>query len=75
MGNGVNVLPFLCYTQSNLIHVPLDCFFVLDGYFLFVSRSTLSLQEPLSYRNQSSKSMYWFLYDNGPRHEKVKNLN
>ena len=33
---------------------------------------------PLSYRNQSidfrSKSMDWFLYDNGPRHERV-NLN
>ena len=23
---------------GNLIHVPLDCFFVLDGFFLFVSR-------------------------------------
>ena len=40
---------------------------------------TLSWWEPLSYRNQSyrnqsidlqSKSMDWFLYDNGLRHEK-----
>ena len=35
----------------------------------------LSWQRPLSYRNQStdfqSKSMDWFLYDNGLRHERV----
>ena len=38
---------------------------------------TLSRQRPLSYRNQSidlpSKSMDWFLYDNGLRHKRVKN--
>ena len=45
---------------------------------LVISKSTLtlSLQRPLSYRNQSydlrSKSMGWFLYDNGLRHERVK---
>ena len=37
---------------------------------------TLSWQRPLSYRNQSidlqSKSMDWFLYDNGLHHERVK---
>ena len=37
---------------------------------------TLSWQRPLSYRNQSidllCKSMDWFLYDNGLRHERVK---
>ena len=36
---------------------------------------TLSRRRPLSYRNQSidlrSKSMDWFLYDIGLRHEKV----
>ena len=36
---------------------------------------TLSWQRPLSYRNQSIdllwKSMDWFLYDNGLRHERV----
>ena len=36
---------------------------------------TLSWRRPLSYRNQSidlrSKSMDWFLYDNGLRHERV----
>ena len=40
---------------------------------------TLSWRGPLSYRNQSTdllhKSMDWFLYDNGPRHERVKLLN
>ena len=37
---------------------------------------TLSWRRPLSYRNQSidlgSKSMDWLLYDNGLRHERVK---
>ena len=37
---------------------------------------TLSLRNPLSYRNQSIdlllKSMDWFLYDNGLRNERVK---
>ena len=36
---------------------------------------TFSRRRPLSYRNQSidlqSKSMDWFLYDNGLRHERV----
>ena len=39
-------------------------------------RLTLSWRRPLSYRNQSidlrSKSMDWFLYHNGLRHERVK---
>ena len=38
---------------------------------------TLSWRRPLSYRNQftdlGSKSMDWFLYDNGLRHERFKN--
>ena len=37
---------------------------------------TLSWRKQLSYRNQSidllCKSMDWFLYDNGLRHERVK---
>ena len=40
---------------------------------------TLSWWRPLPYRNQStdlgSKSMNWFLYDNGLHHERVKLLN
>ena len=39
----------------------------------------LSWRRPLSYRNLSTdllrKSMDWFLYDNGLRHEKVKVSN
>ena len=39
---------------------------------------TLSWRRPLSYRNQSidllCKSMDWFLYDNGLRHERVNRL-
>ena len=38
--------------------------------------STLSWRRPLLYRNQSidllHKSIYWFLYDNGLRHERIK---
>ena len=38
---------------------------------------TLSQRRPLSYRNQSidllRKSIDWFLYDNGLRHERVNN--
>ena len=45
--------------------------FTLDDFHL-----TLSRRRPLSYRNQSidlgSKSMDWFLYDNGVRLERVK---
>ena len=43
-----------------------------------LSRSSLTLlwRRPLSYKNQSTdllrKSMDWFLYDNGLRHERVK---
>ena len=40
---------------------------------------TLSWRKPLSYRNQSinllRKSMDWFLYDNGLRHERFKKHN
>ena len=52
-----------------------------QNFISFVSRwklifLTLSWRRPLSYRNQSidlqSKSVDWFLYDNGLRHERVK---
>ena len=40
---------------------------------------TLSWRRPLSYRNQTidlrSKSVDWFLYDNGLSHERVKGLS
>ena len=43
----------------------------MNGY----EQLTLSWWRPLSYRNQSidllRKSVDWFLYDNGPRHERV----
>ena len=39
---------------------------------------TLSRRRPLSYRNQSIdlllKSVDWFLYDKGLRHERVKDI-
>ena len=43
----------------------------------FVKTLTFSWRRPLSYRNQSidllRRWMDWFLYDNGLRHERVKN--
>ena len=40
---------------------------------------TLSWRRPVSYRNKSidllCKSMDWFLYDNGPLHERVNSYN
>ena len=45
----------------------------------WVNSLTLSCRRPLSYRNQSidlqSKSMKWFLYENGLRHERVNLLD
>ena len=42
------------------------------------SQLTLSWRRPISYRNQSielqSKSMDWFLYHSGLRHERVRSL-
>ena len=71
---------------SNVFKVFLDCYifitatFVFNCYlFLFSNAScflTPSWWRPISYRNQSidlrSKSMNWFLYDIGLRHERVK---
>ena len=48
--------------------------FTRHVYNAFIFRIlTLSWRRPLSYRNQS-KSMDWFLYDNGLRHERVSHL-
>ena len=56
------------------------CDYLTRSYFKnFISNNisflTLSWRRPLSYRNQSidlgSKSMDWFLYDNGLRHDRV----
>ena len=49
-------------------------------YYLSIEATlTFSIQRPLSYRNQSidlgSKSMGWFLYDNGLGHERVKDVH
>ena len=45
----------------------------------YKSLLTLSRRRPMSYRNQSfdllRKSMDWFLYDIGLRHERVKRRN
>ena len=43
---------------------------IFISYYFLSSTLTLSWRRPLSYRNQSID--IWFLYDNGPRHERVK---
>ena len=57
----------------------LSILFIYHSYQSFISYITLSWRRPLSYRNQSidlrSKSMDWFLYDNGRLHERVKQSN
>ena len=66
-----------------LVEVILNNF--MKGYLIFVYSYpqgelylTLSWRRSLSYRNQSidlqSKSVDWFLYDNGLRHERVNRV-
>ena len=49
---------------------------IIARHFIIIFCLTLSWRRPLSYRNQSidfrSKSIDWFLYDNGLRHKRVK---
>ena len=49
-----------------------------EGHYVHLSL-TLSWRRPISYKNQSTdllrKSMDWFLYDIGLRHERVKEIN
>ena len=51
-------------------------FLLLENRIIQACLLTLSWRRSLSYRNQSidllSTSMDWDLYDNGPRHERVK---
>ena len=51
-------------------------FLLLENRIIQACLLTLSWRRSLSYRNQSidllNTSMDWFLYDNGPRHERVK---
>ena len=53
-------------------------FFIHETFISKLSSLTLSWRGPLPYRSQSidfqSKSMDWFLYDNGFRHERVKDI-
>ena len=54
--------------------IKINIFF--ESLLLDVVYLTLSWRRPLPYRTQSidlrSKSMDWFLYDNGLRHERVE---
>ena len=72
MGGG-SVALFLLIFPSFKFYEP------IEAVKLYVSLMncplTLSWRRPLSYRNQSMdllcKSVDWFLYDHGPRHERV----
>ena len=71
-------------SDLNMSSFPLFVFTLVIKLINFHSESshwntlTLSWRRPSSYRNQSidlrSKSMDWFLYDNGLRHERVNSL-
>ena len=66
---GINRDPVAICSHHLLLNVKND---------LLVDILTLSWRRLLSYRNQSidlrSKSMDWFLYDNGLRYERVKQI-
>ena len=51
---------------------------VIGWLWFIIETPILSWRRPLSYRNQStdlqSKSVDWFLYDNGVGHERVNQL-
>ena len=59
-----------------LFYVHLFLLFICYPNWMLTSDLTLSWRRPISYRNQSidllCKSMDWFLYDIGLRHERVK---
>ena len=66
------IILFVNQTKCSLIFLDLWISRKIDRCII----STLSWRMPLSYRNQSidlpPKSIDWFLYDNGLRHERVK---
>ena len=76
----------ICLKNKGMLKLPLKVLyfvamiklsFICVSFFHSTLYLTLSWRRPLSYRNQSTdllcKSMDWFLYDNGLRHERVKN--
>ena len=66
------------WTKWLWVRIPLLSLVIVSRNNLTGRRLTLSWRRPLSYRNQSinlrSKSMNWFLYDNGLRHERVNSV-
>ena len=71
-----------CFDEWQIIHF-IQCsnrHWETTIFFWYSSKYfNLSWRRPLSYRNQSidllRKSMDWFLYDNGLRHERVKRMH
>ena len=65
------------HTTQRYIHITRVTFIYSNSFNVTISchALTLSWRRPLSYRNQSidllCKSMDWFLYHNGLRHERV----
>ena len=74
----VNVTLMILNLQANsaVLIVLFASKFRHNTSYILLFYLTLSWRRPLSYRNQfidlRSKSMDWFLYDNGLRHERVK---
>ena len=87
LGDTKNLITFLCITNFSYsifkMHIGSMLIFFLVFLetkklfiHLWITLLTLLWRRSLSYRNQSidlqSKSMDWFLYDNGLRHKRVK---
>ena len=73
--------PMICFVLTMFSKIRVKCMYsdLAAVVYMVAFRSitfTLSWRRPLSYTNQSidllCKSMEWFLYDNGLRHERVK---
>ena len=84
-GLKIVIMSWDAHTIPGIVYFPKLVLVVTTQYHWVVSNRpvniswrylTLSWQRPLSYRNQSidvqRKSVNWFLYDNGLRHERVK---
>ena len=77
-----NVCANGCFCKAHMVQTEKIFFGSYNLYcarfFIHVFLLTLLRRRPSSYRNQYTdllcKSMDWFLYDNGFRHEKVKYL-
>ena len=69
-------IPFVAFSRISMQKCRIESKASALEYQDHVSLLTLSWRRPISYKNQSidlrSKSMDWFLYDNGLCHKRIK---